>query len=303
VNEETKDRDKTPGRAAILSTVLLLITYVIVALAAQSYAGVGTKGIGLANEANSSDILSVVGNAAFGSSAFGTVMGKLLILLVLTSAAACTQTTILPTARTTLSMAAFKAIPARFANVHPRYFTPTSSTLWMGGVSALIYLAMNFYSNGGLIADAVTAIGMLIAFYYGLTGFACAWYYRRELRGFRNFMLRGLIPFLGGVMLFGGMILTAVQDWKPVNSFVIYTIPGTDKQVGWAFVIGVGSIVLGIVLMLISMLVYKPFFRGETLNRDTPIFLAEDAPITAGLALPDSHEQLVKPSQEPVPPS
>jgi hypothetical protein len=37
--------------------------------------------------------------------------------------------------------------------------------------------------------------------------------------------------------------------------------------------------------------VYKPFFRGETLNRDTPIFLAEGEPITAGLTLPDSGSQ------------
>ena len=64
-------------------------------------------------------------------------------------------------------MAAYKAIPATFAKIHPRYFTPTSSTIWMGAISALLYLAMNFYSDGGLIADAVTAIGMMIAFYYG----------------------------------------------------------------------------------------------------------------------------------------
>jgi amino acid transporter len=297
VNEETKDREKTPGRAAVISTVLLVITYVIVTLAAQSFAGVGTKGIGLANPENSSDILSVVGNAVFGTSGFGTLMGKLLILLVLTSAAACTQTTILPTARTTLSMAAFKAIPARFAKIHPRYLTPTASTVWMGVISALIYLAMNFYSDGGLISDAVTAIGMMIAFYYGLTGFACAWYYRHELRGFKNFMLRGLIPALGGVLLFGGMILTIIQDWKPVNSYVIFTFPGTHVHAGWAFILGVGTVVVGLVLMFIASRVYKPFFRGETLNRDTPIFLAEDAPITAGLALPDSHERLVRPPE------
>ena len=295
VNEETKDREKTPGRAAVISTVLLLVTYVIVTLAAQSYAGVGKTGIGLANGANAGDILSVVGNAAFGTSGFGTVMGKLLILLVLTSAAASTQTTILPTARTSLSMAAFKSIPKRFANIHPKYLTPTASTVWMGAISALIYLAMNFYSSGNLIYDAVTAIGVMIAFYYGLTGFACAWYYRRELQGVRNFLMRGLIPFLGGVMLFGGMILTLKQDLKPGNSYVVFTIPGTHVQTGWAFVLAVGSIVVGVVLMLIASVVYKPFFRGETLNRGTPIFLADDAPITAGMTLPDSHENLVEP--------
>lgn len=297
VNEETRDRDKTPGRAAVISTVLLLVTYVIVALAAQSFAGVGDKGIGLANADNSGDILSVVGDAVFGNSSVGTVMGKLLILLVLTSAAASTQTTILPTARTTLSMAAFKAIPSRFSHIHPRYLTPTQSTLWMGGVSALLYLAMNFYSAGGLIYDAVVAIGMIIAFYYGLTGFSCTWYYRRELTGsVKDFFLRAVFPTLGGLMLFAGMILTAVQDWKPENSSVVWHLPFSPHwQIGFAFILGIGAMVVGVVLLLVSMSVYRAFFRGETLNRDTPIFLAEPAPTTGGLTLPDSRENLVRP--------
>ncbi len=287
VNEETKDRDKTPGRAAVISTVLLLITYVIVGVAAQAFAGVGEKGIGLANPDNSSDILSVVGNAVFGTSGFGSVMGKLLILLVLTSAAASTQTTILPTARTTLSMAAYRSIPARFAHVSAKYLTPTQSTLWMGGVSALFYLAVNFYSDAGLIGDAVTAIGMLIAFYYGLTGFACTWYYRRELSGLKNLFLRGIIPALGGLMLFVGLILTAVQDWKPVNSYVVWHMPFSPHwQIGFAFILGIGAMVVGVVLMLVSMRVYRAFFRGETLNMSTPTYLPDDAALTPGLARP-----------------
>ncbi len=295
VNEETKDREKTPGRAAVISTILLLVTYVIVTLSAQSFAGVGTNGIGLGNPDNSGDILQVVGDAAFGNSTYGKVMAHLLILLVLTSAAACTQTTILPTARTTLSMAAFKAIPTRFAHIHKRYLTPTQSTIWMGVISAILYVILNYIqSDGGLILDAVTAIGMMIAFYYGLTGFACAWYYRRELQGVRNFLMRGLIPFLGGLMLFGGLILTVVQDWKAENSYVVWHMQFAPHwQIGFAFLLGVGSIVVGVILMFISMGVYKPFFSGQTLNRATPIFLADDAPITAGLTLPDSGSQEV----------
>jgi len=57
VNEETKDPAKTPGRAAILSTLILLVTYFIVILSAQSFAGVGTKGIGLGNSDNTGDVL------------------------------------------------------------------------------------------------------------------------------------------------------------------------------------------------------------------------------------------------------
>ena len=52
VNEETKDRDKTPGRAAVTSTFILLAIYAVVIVATQSYAGIGSKGIGLTNRNN-----------------------------------------------------------------------------------------------------------------------------------------------------------------------------------------------------------------------------------------------------------
>ena len=102
VNEETKDSQTTPGRAAVLSTVVLLATYALVVLATQSYAGIGTKGIGLGNPNNTGDVLSVLGTSIFGTSGFASVLSHLLLLMVLSSAAASTQTTILPTARTTL---------------------------------------------------------------------------------------------------------------------------------------------------------------------------------------------------------
>ena len=101
--------------------------------------------------------------------------------MVLSSAAASTQTTILPTARTTLSMATYKALPPSFAKMHPRYLTPTVSTLVMGGISIVLYAAMNYMSGGNVISDAVTSCGIFIATYYGLTGFACVWYYRKNL--------------------------------------------------------------------------------------------------------------------------
>ena len=78
VNEETKDPAKTPGRAAILSTLILLVTYVIVILAAQSFAGVGTTGIGLGNRNNTGDVISVLGSAVFGGSGFGVFLTRLL---------------------------------------------------------------------------------------------------------------------------------------------------------------------------------------------------------------------------------
>ncbi|MFL6160981.1 MAG: APC family permease [Jatrophihabitantaceae bacterium] len=299
VNEETRDRNKTPGRAAVISTVLLLAIYAVVSVGTQAYAGVGETGIGLGNPDNSSDVLSVLGNSIFGSSGIGTVMSKLLVIMVLSSAAASTQTTILPTARTTLSMAVYRAIPATFARMHPRYFTPTSSTLWMGAVSALLYLAMNYAAHGQVISDAVTAIGILIAFYYGGTGFACAWYYRGELtNSTRDFLLKGLIPLLGGVLLWTGLVLTAIQDWKPINSYVVWTMHFPPHwQIGYAFLLGVGSLLVGLVLMAISIPVFRDFFSGRALNRNTPVYVLAEESLEGAPLLPDSREDLVLPPE------
>ena len=214
VNEETEDKSRTPGRAAIISTVLLLITYVLVIFAAQSFAGIGTKGIGLGNPDNASDVLNVLSSAVFGNSGFGTFLVKLLLLMVLSSAAASTQTTILPTARTTLSMAVYKALPKAFAKMHGKYLTPTVSTVAMGGISIALYVLMNYLSGGNVIADAVTSIGLYIALYYGLTAFTCVWYYRKTLTktpprpadaghpalpGWRDHVLRRRLEPVGGL--------------------------------------------------------------------------------------------------------
>ena len=82
----------------------------------------------------------------FGTSApSARVLSHLLLLMVLSSAAASTQTTILPTARTTLSMAVYKAIPKSFAKIHPRYLTPTVSTIVMGAISIAVYVAIQLH--------------------------------------------------------------------------------------------------------------------------------------------------------------
>src|SRR5262249_39644804 len=72
VNEETRDKSKTPGQAAIISTVLLLITYALVIFSVVAFAGIGSKGIGLSNSAHGGDVLSVLGTAIFGGGGFGS---------------------------------------------------------------------------------------------------------------------------------------------------------------------------------------------------------------------------------------
>jgi amino acid transporter len=278
VNEETKDPAKTPGRAAMLSTVILLVTYAVVIFAAQSFAGIGTKGIGLSNPANSSDVLSVLGTAVFGSGTLGSVLSHLLLLMVLSSAAASTQTTILPTARTTLSMATYKALPPAFSKMHRRYLTPTVSTLVMGGISILLYAGMNYISKGNVIADAVTSCGIYIAGYYGLTGFTCAWYYRRNLRtSARNLWMQGILPVVGGIILYflGGWSLWEDYDVATENSYTTFTIPGLHWQIGGVFVIVFLSALVGFIFFVILRISQPDFFKGRTLTRATPTLVPD----------------------------
>ncbi len=280
VNEETKDRNRTPGLAAIFSTIILLAIYALVIFSIQSFAGVGAKGNGLGNLANAGDVLSIQANAIFGTHGAGPVFYHLLLLMVLSSAAASTQTTILPTARTTLSMAAYRAIPKVFAKIHPRFLTPTISTIAMGLISIAFYVAVNYAHNGiGVIGDAVIAIGLYIAFYYGLTGFACVWYYRRNLTSsVRNLFMQGILPGAGAVMLWflGGWSLWLDYDVKTQNDYTMWTVPGIHWQIGGAFVIAVGAAVFGLLFFIYCRITGPAFFRKQTLTRATPTLVPDE---------------------------
>jgi amino acid transporter len=184
-------------------------------------------------------------------------------------------------------MATYKALPKAFAKVHPRHLTPSVSTVAFGAVSIALYCVLNYTNNAiSVIADAVSALGMMIAFYYGLTGFACFWYYRKNLTSSpRNFIFQGLLPLLGGIMLVGALAWSLKDDWlAPSDVSTSYTgwhMPFAPHwTIGGVFLIGIGTFVIGLILMTIWRYVSPPFFRGETLNRYTAT-LVPDEPLTA----------------------
>ena len=102
------------------------------------------------------------------------------LFAVATSAIASTQTTIIPASRTGLSMARRHALPARLGRIHPRHQTPDVSTWWVAGIAIVWYVGIYQVSANALF-DSLTALSLLIAFYYALTGVACAIFYRRHL--------------------------------------------------------------------------------------------------------------------------
>ncbi len=270
VNEESEDPAEGPGKAAVISTVLLVLIYVVVTAAAQSFHGVGF----LTNEANQEDVLNALGTGVLGST-----LDKLLVIAVLTSASASTQTTILPTARTTLSMAHWKAVTSLLARVHKRYLTPTVSTLGFGALSIVITIVLLLLSSS-VLEDSLTAIGFPICFYYGFTGIACAWYYRRELtESARHFLLLGLGPVLGGLILFG-VGIKALFYYGHAENVSSKPILGITLPL-W---MGIGGMLLGAVIMLVSRPYFKQYFSRKT--ETAPPGLLDEPPPTGPVPAP-----------------
>jgi amino acid transporter len=245
-NEETREASRTPGRAAVLSTLILLLVYVVVAVAAQAYAGPAFL------VEHRADVLS-----ALGARVWGSPLDKLLIFAVLTSAAASAQMTLLANARTSLSMATKGAFPKVLARVHPRFQTPSVSTIWGATVAILWYVGLTALSEN-ILYDGILALGLMIAFYYGLTGLACPILYRKELlKSGRSFLCMGVAPTIGAAVLAWAFAQSCIDLANPAKS----TAGQAWLGVGPPLLIGIGFLLLGGLLMLLWERVAPEFFR------------------------------------------
>ena len=281
VNEESRDRHRGPGKAAVVSTLILLLIYVSVSAAAQAFHG--TKFL----SDNSSDVLSPLGHGVLGSPLY-----KLLIICVLTSASASTQTTILPTARTTLSMARWGAIPSAFGRVHPRYFTPTFSTLLMGGLSIIWTVALvAFNPKQNVLGDTISALGFAVCFYYGFTGLACAVYFRHDLlKSARNFFLAGLVPVVGGLMM-GYVAIKAYGYYNTAGNNYSKALLGIQTPI----LVGIGGLILGVILMFASWPFFTGYFSRPWWQTADPAVLEADAAHRAEPLLPGEPPEVERP--------
>jgi amino acid transporter len=236
LNEETGGNATAPGLAALISTVLLLVTYLGVATALVAWKGTA----GAEKFEDNEGILS-----GYADGALGDPLGSLVLLAVVVSALASTQTTILPASRTSLSMARAEAMPAALGEVSKRFFTPVVSTVAIGALAVLWYLPSKLISENFLF-DSLSALALMIAFYYAFTGIACVVYFRRELtKSVKNFLFIGVAPAIGALLL-GYLFFKALVDYAdPENSYTGASWFGVAPPA----VIGVGFLVLGMVLL------------------------------------------------------
>lgn len=256
MSEETKGSSSTPGKAATATVVIIVVLYLFLSVALINYAGVGDGEFGLGNE-------DIQGNVFF--SLAGPILGPLAILVsiaVLSSSAASLQSTFVSPARTLLAMGHYGALSPKFSKVHPKFFTPGYATIVSSVVASVFYAVMRFISED-VLWDTITTLGMMICFYYGLTAFACVWYFRKQwFSSARNFFFQFFSPLVGGLILGVLFFTTIIESADPS-----YGSGSNIGGVGLVFILGMIIIVAGIVIMLIQAKLRPDFFRNKTLAR------------------------------------
>ncbi len=236
LTEESRDSATAPGVAGVLSTVILVGTYVCVAVAMVAVAGLAT----VQEYDDDSGLFGAVAESVMGG------WYRLLVLSIIISCLASTQTTILPASRTALSMAVRGAFPHMFKEVGG-HGTPGKGTWAIGIVATLWYVGASAISENFLF-DSLSALSIVVAFYYALTGVACALYWRRTLtRSVKAFVLVGLAPVVGALILAGLLVLSIVDLADPGNSYSGTSVFG----VGAPLAIAAALFVVGLVFMVV----------------------------------------------------
>jgi amino acid transporter len=268
MNEEAKDPKRTPGRAALITILVIVVIYLLVTIATLAYAGVGETGLGAGNPENQESIFAVLSSPIMGPFAI------LMSIAILTSSAASLQSTMISPSRTLLAMGYYGAVPRSFGRISPRYKSPSVATIASAVTAVVFYVVMRLLSENALW-DTITALGLMVCFYYGLTGLAAFWFFRRSwFASTKAVFTRFLFPLLGGLTLLAMFVKTAIDSYSPSygsGSALFATHYDADgiaqDGVGLVFVMSIGVLVIGAVLMLLSARHSPAFFRGEVLPR------------------------------------
>ena len=126
--------------------------------------------------------------------------------------------------------------------------TPHVSTI-IGALSRVWYVPVTSFISENFLLDTLSALSLMIAFYYALTGIACAIYYRHELLEERQEprSSSASAPSSGPVILGYLFVKSAIDLSDAENSYTGAPWLG----VGPPLVIGLGFLLLGVVLMVL----------------------------------------------------
>lgn len=221
--EETADAGKAAGLACILGVLAVVALFLLAQVAAQ---------IALTPseiEANGGNLLP-----ALGAAALPRPWSAIAVLAVLVSTLATIETQLLQCTRLLFSMARDRVIGEKMGKLHPRFQTPWLAGFAVGGISLLLFAGSTTVpSLSVLMGDLINAIGVQVACYYALTGFACAWQHRKTAPGdWWTLTFAVIVPFISALF---------------VACVGIYQLPFLGLRVS---LLSIGTILIGAPLFL-----------------------------------------------------
>ena len=233
LTEETEDSSSAPGHGGVYGMVAIFVLFEFMQVVFQM--GFTPAKISEA----STNLLPVLGDMIFPRP-----WGDIAILAVIISTVATLETSLLQASRTLFSMGRDRVISTKFAEIHPKFQTPWLASLVIGIVAMLSFVLSSFSpSINSLMTGAINALGVQIAFYYGLTGFACAWYYRKSFKTDKKaLLLRGIWPCLSALFLW----LVGIYALSQLELTTVF--------------IALGALLIGVVPMLYYRVKYKSDF-------------------------------------------
>ncbi|MGW7288089.1 APC family permease [Streptomyces sp. NPDC054847] len=192
LSEETRNSRRTAGLAALVGVGIVFLLFEAFTIAVNVVLTPGEI------QAAGANVPAVLGAAVWPG-----VGGKLLVLAVLLSTVATLETTLIQVTRSLFAMGRDRTMPAALGLVHRRWNTPWAAVTVVGVVALAMFVASTALGSvADVVAAAVAAIGLQIAFYYGLAGIAAVVAYRRMLLvSVREFVLGGVWPLLGALFM------------------------------------------------------------------------------------------------------
>lgn len=259
MGEETKPSKgklSTESKAAMILVFILVVMYVSTAAATVAYAGLGETGHGLNNPSIAENVFAALAHPVMGPLAI------LLSLAILVSAMASINSTAISPARTLLAMSYYGALPPSIKKVHPKYKSPHVALFISSIVASVFYAVMRFISEN-VLWDTITALGMMVCFYYGVTAISSPWYFRKTVwkEGIGAVLSKFILPLIGGVVLLVVFVTTTVDSLKPGSGS-----GSTVFGLGLVGVLGIMILLIGVILMFLQRVSSPAFFRGETLG-------------------------------------
>lgn len=259
MSEETEGTPEQSGRVGVTAIVIILITYVVIGVAALAFAGIDDSSEGsLTHAKNIDDVFSALTREAVGPN--GAVVAAVIVGL---SAFSATMSTVMATVRGMLAMATYKALPDRFASVDDVVQTPKFTTWFIGLTTLVIYGGLTFVSES-IVEDCVYSVGIAIMLYYTVVAVSSVVYFwDTAWESWRTALGQVILPGIAALILIPVGLFEAYRMINPE-----YGSGGSLAGIGTVFIIGVLSLILGVVLMIVWNLKSPAFFRGQTLTRE-----------------------------------